>query len=77
MGNAPYLTAFLIKWRFFLLSSTLDMRVWKLILPLARKSTERVFHISGGATRDVIPFQSEKGGSRTFEVTIDHLDSGE
>lgn len=42
-----------------------------------RTVTGGVFHVSGGATRDVVPFRSEKVGSRTFEVTIDHLDSGE
>ena len=42
-----------------------------------RTVTGGVFHASGGATRDVVPFKSEKVGSRTFEVTIDHLDSGE
>ena len=42
-----------------------------------RTVTGGVFHVSGGATRDVVPFRSETVGSRTFEVTIDHLGSGE
>lgn len=42
-----------------------------------RTVTGGVFHASGGATRDVIPFKSEKVGSRTFKVTINDLGSGE
>lgn len=42
-----------------------------------RTVTGGVFHVSGGATRDVVPFRSEKVGSRMFEVTINQLDSGE
>lgn len=42
-----------------------------------RTVTGGVFHASGGATRDVIPFGNKKIGNRTFEVTIDHLERGE
>ncbi|MGH9401695.1 MAG: hypothetical protein ACRD2P_06275 [Terriglobia bacterium] len=42
-----------------------------------RTVTGGVFHVSGGATRDVIPFKSEKVGDRTFKITLDNLDSGE
>ena len=42
-----------------------------------RTVTGGVFHVSGGATRDVLPFRSEKVGSRTFEVTLAHLEGGE
>lgn len=42
-----------------------------------RTVTGGVFHVSGGATRDVIPFKSQKVGDRTFKITLDNLDSGE
>lgn len=42
-----------------------------------RTVTGGVFHVSGGATRDVIPFTSKKIRDRTFEITLKSLDSGE
>lgn len=42
-----------------------------------RTVTGGVFHVSGGATRDVIPFKSEKVRDRTFKITLHNLDSGE
>ncbi len=42
-----------------------------------RTVTGGVFHVSGGATRDLIPFESKKVGDRTFEVTLKGLETGE
>lgn len=42
-----------------------------------RTVTGGVFHVSGGASRDVIPFKSEKVRDRTFKITLDNLDSGD
>lgn len=42
-----------------------------------RTVTGGVLHVSGGATRDVIPFTGKEVRDRTFRVTIEHLDTGE
>jgi hypothetical protein len=43
-----------------------------------RTVTGGVFHQSGGATRDLIPFEYKKVGDRTFEITLSSgLETGE
>jgi hypothetical protein len=42
-----------------------------------RRVTGGVFHSSGGATRDLIPFEGKKIASRTFLITLPNLSSGE
>jgi hypothetical protein len=42
-----------------------------------RTVTGGVFHVSGGAMRDAIPFESQKVGDRTFEVTLHGLARGD
>jgi hypothetical protein len=42
-----------------------------------RTVTGGIFHISGGATRDLVSFQSKKVRSRTYLVTTDTLSPGE
>lgn len=42
-----------------------------------RTVTGGVFHVSGGATRDVLPFKSKETMDRTFLVTLDDLKKGE
>jgi hypothetical protein len=42
-----------------------------------RTVTGGVFHTSGGATRDLIPFEGKKMASRTYTITLPNLSSGE
>lgn len=42
-----------------------------------RTVTGGVFHVSGGATRDMLPFKSKAVGDRTFQVTLSSLKKGE
>jgi hypothetical protein len=42
-----------------------------------RTATGGVFHASGGATRDLIPFESKKVAPRTYLITLTSLSSGE
>lgn len=42
-----------------------------------RTMTGGVFHSSGGATRDVVPFEGKKVASRTFRVILPNLGAGE
>ena len=42
-----------------------------------RTVTGGVMHVSGGATRDQVPFESKKLASRTFSVTLPSLGAGE
>ena len=42
-----------------------------------RTVTGGVFHVSGGATRDLMPFDGKKIAPRTYEVILTNLDSGE
>lgn len=42
-----------------------------------RTITGGVMHVSGGATRDLIPFEGKKVASRTYTVTLPHLGAGE
>jgi hypothetical protein len=42
-----------------------------------RTVTGGVMHVSGGATRDLIPFEGNKVASRTYTVTLPHLGAGE
>jgi hypothetical protein len=42
-----------------------------------RTVTGGIFHVSGGATRDLVSFQSKKVRSRTYLVTTDSLSAGE
>jgi hypothetical protein len=39
--------------------------------------TGGVFHSSGGATRDVVPFEGKRVASRTFRVVLPNLGAGE
>jgi hypothetical protein len=42
-----------------------------------RTVTGGVMHVSGGATRDLVPFESQKLASRTFSITLPNLSAGE
>lgn len=42
-----------------------------------RTVTGGVMHVSGGATRDVIPFESKKLAPRTYEIILPNLGAGE
>jgi hypothetical protein len=42
-----------------------------------RTVTGGVFHQSGGAIRDVLPFEGKKIASRTYKVTLSQLSPGE
>jgi hypothetical protein len=42
-----------------------------------RTVTGGVMHVSGGATRDLVPFEGKKLASRTFSVTLPNLGAGE
>ena len=42
-----------------------------------RTATGGVFHASGGATRDLIPFESKKVAPRTYLITLTSLNPGE
>lgn len=42
-----------------------------------RTITGGVMHVSGGATRDLMEFESKKTAPRTYEITLDKLSPGE
>jgi len=42
-----------------------------------RTVTGGVMHVSGGATRDVVPFEGTKLASRTFKVVVPNMGAGE
>ncbi len=42
-----------------------------------RTITGGVLHVSGGATRDLVPFEGKKLASRTYSVALPNLDPGE
>jgi len=42
-----------------------------------RTVTGGVMHVSGGATRDLVPFESKKTAPRTYEIVLPALGSGE
>jgi hypothetical protein len=42
-----------------------------------RTVTGGVLHVSGGATRDLVPFESKKIAPRTYEIVLPALGSGE
>ena len=42
-----------------------------------RTVTGGVFHVSGGATRDLLPFEGKKMASRTFSISLTNLKPGE
>jgi hypothetical protein len=42
-----------------------------------RTVTGGVLHVSGGATRDLVPFEGKKAISRTFLITLPNLGAGE
>jgi hypothetical protein len=42
-----------------------------------RTITGGVMHVSGGATRDLVPFEGKKTAPRTYEITLPNLGSGE
>ena len=42
-----------------------------------RTVTGGVMHVSGGATRDLVPFEGKKIASRTFSITLPNLGAGE
>ena len=42
-----------------------------------RTVTGGVMHVSGGATRDIVPFESKKVANRTYRVLMPHLGAGE
>ena len=42
-----------------------------------RTVTGGVLHVSGGATRDILPFESKKTAPRTYEIVLPNVGSGE
>jgi hypothetical protein len=42
-----------------------------------RTVTGGVMHVSGGATRDLVPFESKKTAPRTYEIVLPNLGSGD
>jgi hypothetical protein len=42
-----------------------------------RTVTGGVLHVSGGATRDIVPFENKKLAPRTYEIVLPNLGSGE
>jgi hypothetical protein len=42
-----------------------------------RTMTGGVFHSKGGATKDMVPFESQKVASRTFTITLTRTKAGE
>ena len=42
-----------------------------------RTVTGGVMHVSGGAARDVVPFESKKAASRTYRILLPNLGAGE
>jgi hypothetical protein len=42
-----------------------------------RTVTGGVMHVSGGATRDLVPFESKKIAPRTYEIVLPNLGAGE
>jgi hypothetical protein len=42
-----------------------------------RTVTGGVLHVSGGATRDIVPFESKKTAPRTYEIVLPALGAGE
>ena len=42
-----------------------------------RTVTGGVMHVSGGATRDLVPFESKKIAPRTYEIVLPNLGSGD
>ena len=42
-----------------------------------RTVTGGVMHVSGGATRDLVPFEGKKTAPRTYEIVMPNLGSGE
>lgn len=42
-----------------------------------RTMTGGVMHVSGGATRDLVPFESKKLAPRTYEIILPNLGAGE
>jgi hypothetical protein len=42
-----------------------------------RTVTGGVMHVSGGATRDIIPFESKKTANRMYKVVLPNLGAGE
>jgi hypothetical protein len=42
-----------------------------------RTVTGGVLHVSGGATRDVLPFEGKKVGNRLYKVVLPRLEAGE
>jgi hypothetical protein len=42
-----------------------------------RTVTGGVMHVSGGATRDLVPFESKKMAPRTYEVVLPNIGSGD
>ena len=42
-----------------------------------RTVTGGVFHVSGGATRDLLPFENKKVAPRTYEIVLPNVTKGE
>jgi hypothetical protein len=42
-----------------------------------RTVTGGVMHVSGGATRDLVPFENKKLAPRTYEIILPNLGAGE
>jgi hypothetical protein len=58
------------EYQLLLLHDTKDSREFRTV-------TGGVMHVSGGATRDLVPFESKKLAPRTYEVILPNLGAGE
>ena len=58
------------EYQFLLLRDTKDGREFRTV-------TGGVMHVSGGATRDLVPFESKKLAPRTYEIILPNLGGGE
>jgi hypothetical protein len=58
------------EYQFLLLHDSKDAREFRTV-------TGGVMHVSGGATRDLVPFESKKLAPRTYEIILPNLGSGE
>jgi hypothetical protein len=58
------------EYQFLLLHDAKDGREFRTV-------TGGVMHVSGGATRDLVPFESKKLAPRTYEIILPNLGAGE
>ena len=53
------------------------MSVTVRVPPVFRTMTGGVMHVSGGATRDLMQFESKKIAPRTYEIVLSNIGSGD